>query len=226
MNLSDFAEQTERHDRAIQMALRETDMSVMVEFLAGVPESERAIIYRNMSERACEMLMKSIGEIEEAVSPAQQQRAEQFFLQRLSRFLNYTSRAQSPLPDHPPELDFSSEEALVTSLLLVSRYERARGTLSLDGMVDQIEHPIAKKGMQMIIDGWDPLEQRAILERMKETYLSAEARTIDILIAGIDCLGGDEHPLVIEARLKAFLPSNVRLGSPPAGDQTAAINKA
>jgi hypothetical protein len=209
MNLSDFAEKTARHDRAIQMALRETDMSVMAEYLSGVPVKERDIVYRNMSERACEMLMKSIVEIEESVSPVQQRRAEQFFLQRLSRFLNYTSREQDPLPEHPPELDLSSDEALVTSLLLISRYERAKGTLSLDEMIETIEHPIAKKGMQMIIDGWDPLEQRAILERMKETYLSAAARTIDILIAGLDCLGGEEHPLVIEERLKAFLPSSV-----------------
>lgn len=210
MRLSDVAEQTELHDRAIQMALRETDMSVMAEFLAGVPVDERDIIYRNMSERACKLLMKEIVELEGHVSAGQQRRAEQFFLQRLSRFLNYTARDVEPLPDRPPELDFSSDEALVQSLLLVSRYERAKGTLSLDEMVKAVPHPIARKGLQMTVDGWDPVERRAILERMKETYLASAARTIDILIAGIECLGGDEHPLVIEERLAAFLPSTMR----------------
>ncbi|MFP4377396.1 MAG: FliG C-terminal domain-containing protein [Spirochaetales bacterium] len=210
MKLSEFAEQTERHDRAIQMALRETDMSVMAEFLAGVPVADRAIIYRNMSDRACEMLMNTIAEIEDDVSAVQQRRAEQFFMQRLSRFLNYTSREQQPIPEHPPALDFSSDDALVASLVMVSRYERAHGTLSLDEIVDTVEHPIAKKGLQMTIDGWDPVEERAILERLKQTYLAAAARTIDIVIAGIECLGTDEHPLVIEERLNAFLPSTLR----------------
>lgn len=214
MKLSDFAEQTRRHDRAIQMALRETDMEVMAEFLAGVPADERGIVYRNMSERACRMLMKEVSELEGEVPAGQQRRAEQFFLQRLSRFLNYTAREEEPLPEHPPRLDLSSHEALVASLLQISRYERARGTLSLDEMVDSIEHPVARKGIQMTIDGWDPVEERAILERMKETYLASASRTIDILIAGVECLGGDEHPLLIEERLKAFLPSNVAGADP------------
>ena len=221
MKLSDFAEQTERHDRAIQMALRETDMSVMAEFLAGVPTEERETVYRNMSERACKLLMKEIAELEGNVSAGQQRRAEQFFLQRLSRFLNYTSREMEPLPDHPPTLDFSSDEALVASLLLVSRYERMKGTLSLDEMVGTVDHPIARKGLQMTIDGWDPVEQRAILERMKQTWLESASRTIDILIAGIECLGGEEHPLVIEERLKAFLPSSVRWPPTPEAPSAA-----
>lgn len=210
MKLTDFAEPTERHDRAIQMALRETDVSVMAEYLAGVPTEQRDIVYRNLSERACKLLMGDIAEIEGTVSAGQQRRAEQFFLQRVSRFLNFVSREMEPLPDHPPALDFSSDEALVSSLLVISLYERTKGTLSLDEMVGSVEHPIARKGLQMTIDGWDPVERRAILERMKETYLASVSQTIDILIAGIECLGGDEHTLLIEERLKAFLPSSVR----------------
>jgi flagellar motor component MotA len=154
--------------------------------------------------------MGDIVEIEGTVSAGQQRRAEQFFLQRVSRFLNFVSREMEPLPDHPPALDFSSDEALVSSLLVISLYERTKGTLSLDEMIGSVEHPIARKGLQMTIDGWDPVERRAILERMKETYLASVSQTIDILIAGIECLGGDEHTLLIEERLKAFLPSSVR----------------
>jgi hypothetical protein len=78
----------------------------------------------------------------------------------------------------------------------------------------------------MTIDGWDPVEQRAILERMKETWLASSSRTIDILIAGIECLGGDEHPLIIEERLRAFLPSSVRPGPPSATQPTELLSGA
>lgn len=206
MKLSDLAEPTERNDRAIQMALRETDTSVMAEFLAGREVPEREIIYRNMSDRGRELLTQEIAQVEGTVPPGAARRAEQFFLQRLSRFLNYTSRPLRSLPDTPPNLDFSSDEALVESLLLVSRYERAKGTLSLKEMAASIPHPVARKGLQLAVDGWDPVERRAILERTKETYLASVSRTIDILITGTESLGGDEHPLLIEERLKAFLP--------------------
>jgi hypothetical protein len=210
MKLTDFAENSEKNNRAIQMALRETDASVLAEYLAGEPTEDRDIVYRNMSERACRLLMDDVVELEGNVAATQHRRAEQFFLQRLSRFLNYASRDMEPLPADPPVLDLSTDESLVASLLLVSRYERAKGTLSLDEMIATVDHPIARKGLQMTIDGWDAVEKSAILERMKETYLASVSHTIDILIAGIECLGGDDHPLVIEERLKAFLPSSVR----------------
>ena len=86
MTLHDVAESNGTNDRAIQMALREVDEPLMVDWLVSVSAADREIIYRNMSERARDLLKIDIKTKEGQVTPASSDEAGTHFMDLVERF--------------------------------------------------------------------------------------------------------------------------------------------
>jgi hypothetical protein len=210
IQLIDFKERREHHDRVVQMALREIDSSALSRAAVAMNDEEREIVYRNMSKRACALLAEDVARDEQTISKHAASKAKEFFLQKLRKYREYIARR--PPPEHPPTappaLDTSSEEALIESFTELVRFARSRGNLALEDANLSNAEAIARRGVELVVDGWDPILIRDILTRMKETYLAAEERRIEMIIEGVDSLVSEDVPLVAEERLRAFLPPN------------------
>jgi len=62
-----------------------------------------------------------------------------------------------------------------------------------------------RKGLLMLIEGWDPLLQRTILERYKESYLRAMSLRMDLVIEGLDCIAAKDHYCLAEQKLRSLV---------------------
>jgi len=206
MKLEDFREQVGDNDRIIQMALRETDSSLLAEAMAFLEPELRDIIYRNMSVRASKMLTDEVTEAERTVSQHSSRDALEFFVQKLSKYRRYTSgREHKAVPETPPPIDVSSDKAVVETFAQLSWFVRIRGWLALEGADEKIDDPLVRKGLEMAIDGWDPMIVRQVLERMAETALAALKRRQQMVIEGIDSLLSADVAMATEEKLRAFI---------------------
>lgn len=67
----------------------------------------------------------------------------------------------------PPRLDAS---ALVEHIATWSATARKDGLLALDPHIEGIDDPFVKKGLQLVVDGTEPLELKRVLEVEIETF--------------------------------------------------------
>ena len=67
----------------------------------------------------------------------------------------------------PPLLDAS---ALVEHITTWSTTARKEGLLALDPRIEGIDDPFVKKGLQLVVDGTEPLELKRVLEVEIETF--------------------------------------------------------
>lgn len=207
VQVMDFQEVNEDNDRVIQSALRETDTTVLAQALTTMDQTERDVVYRNMSKRAHALLSEEVTQAEQNVSQTAANKAKEFFVQKLRKYREYSARRPHvPVADSPPELDTSSEESIIESFVDLVRYARIHGLLSLEGTGVQSEYPISGKGMELVIDGWEPMLIRSILERTKATYLAKVERRLDMIMDGIDSLTSGDLPIAVEERLRAYVP--------------------
>ena len=206
-------------DRVIQMALRDIDMRNLSEAMLGWNEEEREIIYRNMSKRAAALLAEEIEESEGQVPSMKIEASQQFYLQKLQQHLKYYSRdndeAKKLLAEihqrktesgvQLPEIDLSSDEMLTKSFVGLSRFIRKHGILALAGVEDSVDHPLMKKALEYILDGWDPIFFQSILERMSAEYIRKVKRQHEMIITGIASIAAGDQPVGVEEQLRAFL---------------------
>lgn len=204
--LLDFEERGERNDRVVQMALREIDARLLAEAAVAMNDEERNIVFRNMSKRAHRMIVEEIERAEETTSEIAAKRAKEFFVQKLRKYRDYVSnRPESVDSGDLPRLDTTDDESIVESFVSLAKLANQKGRLALEDVEMASELPIATKGMQLVVDGWDPLQARAILEQMKRTHIQELERRIDMIIEGIDSLMSDDIPIAVEEKLRAYI---------------------
>ena len=204
-----FKELTEKvtvSDRAIQCALRECDEGEMADALLGMDDEERQLVYRNMSKRACKLLSEDVKERDRNRPPAVvTERCLEVFLRRVNKYAKYEVRSPLPEAEEPPKIDISSDEAIMRTFVEIRAYAAEHGFLSLEGIEDKTENPVMRKGLELLVDGWDPLTMQTILERYKATYLQVVERRVDMVLAGFEALGGKDPALVIEEKLRPYV---------------------
>jgi hypothetical protein len=203
IELTDF--EARENDRVIQLALREIDTTVLARAMVAWDEAERMIILRNMSKRAAAMLMDEVGRLAGSASEKSSTEAKEFFLQKLRKYREYVARSTIEPPAEMPALRTESAEAIVASFVDLVRLARHHGILALEGVAVESDLPLAKKGLELCMDGWDPMLAREILERSKRTYLDDVERRLDMLIIGFDSLKSGDLAIATEERLRAYL---------------------
>lgn len=206
IQLRDFEPPTEANDRVVQMALRETDTAVLAQAAVAMDGEEREIIFRNLSKRAFSLFAEEVARAEGAVSKAAASEAREFFIGKLKKYHEIVRmRAEVTSVGEPPVLDTTDDERIVESFVNVVRFVREQGILALEPTKVVSDFPLTEKGIQMVIDGWDPALMREILERMKASYLSLIKRRLDMIVDGFESLVSVELPQVVEARLRAHI---------------------
>ena len=109
------------------------------------------------------------------------------------------------MPENPPSVDFSSLDSIIESFRKLKRFIQEFGILSLEGAEEEIDNPVAKKAFQLLVDGWDPLVMRAILDRSMQSYFETERRKLEMVIEGFGCLATKEHLMGLEEQLSSYL---------------------
>ena len=106
---------------------------------------------------------------------------------------------------NPPSVDFSSLQSIRESFRILKRFIEEHGVLALEGAEEKIDNPVAKKAFQLLIDGWDPLVMRSILDRGMRSYFETERRKLEMIIEGFGCLATDQHFVGLEEQLSSYL---------------------
>lgn len=193
------------NDRIIQLALREIDSTPLALALVDQDEEIREIVFRNMSKRAASFLKEDIRDRAEAAPEAIRAAQELWAgLLEKNRALD-TEKGPFPTEALPPKIDLSSRESTIASFARLAEFVKHDGLLPLEEVREVIAHPLLRRGLLMLIEGWDPLLARSILEKYKQSYLRAMEIDYDLVIEGLDSLASRDNPLVTEERLRALV---------------------
>ena len=223
--IADFVTKGEYVDVTMQSALREIDSHQLSIAMLGFSEEERLAVLRNMSKRAAALLTEEIEAVDGKQNDIAISDAVEMFEQKLTKysrhfaddqrnseiyFARYQRRAkgeeETPTePEAPPIVDFTSLEAILDSFRKLKRFIQEYGILSLEGAEEGIDNPVAKKAFQLLIDGWDPLVMRSILERAMQSYFESERRKLEMVIEGFGSLSTKEHLVGLEEQLSSYL---------------------
>jgi hypothetical protein len=220
--LMEIISKTPNPDVTIQSALREIDTQQLSIAMLGYTDDEKDAVLRNMSKRAAGLLKEEIKAVEDrSPPPFVIEEAMELFNQKLTKYARHFAEDErntdvyaaryargeesAKAPSEAPEYRFNSEEAILQSLRDLKRFIEVNGILALDGSESKVENPVIRKALQLLTDGWDPMEMHTILERTKQVYLDRERRLLDMTLDGIDCLASGGHLLALEERLKAHM---------------------
>lgn len=207
MDFANFMKEGHFEDIVIQMALREIDSEPLATALVDQDEEVREIIFRNMSKRAVVMIREDIRRLATA-APSSIQMGQELFAGLLARNEKlYRERGVEGIrkTPPPPEIDIGSREGIVGSFSALATFIRDAGLLPLLDIEKRTDNPLFATGLRMLVEGWDPLLMRSILEKYKASLLRAREIEYDLIIEGIDSLASKDNPVVLEERLKSLV---------------------
>ena len=190
----------------IESTVRDLDYDTLVVALAGLSDDIRPAFLRCVSERARASIADDLKHRGDRVSDDQRKAAQQHLLQVLR---NNAEQVPSEVPRRPerdlPSVNVESPAEITRTFRSLAEFAIENRFSSLEQLVETVEHPFLKKGLGMIVDGWDPLEWRAVLEKYKETYLHAIDTKLSMIIDGLDSLQSGDMPLAVVEKLKAYV---------------------
>jgi hypothetical protein len=180
----------------------------------GLPEDIRNMFYRNMSKRTNDMCREDIASRGPAVSTrvstsqARTEAAQAVVLQLLHKY-GEQAEGEEFQPDRGgiPEIRLDSPDAIIATFRSLASYVRKNGFLPLEEIEDSIDDPVMRKGIELRVDGWEPLLSRSILEKYKASALRSFEARLDMIIDGIDALASRDIPQAVEEKLRAHLHS-------------------
>lgn len=206
VEFEDYLENTDRNNFIIQNTLREIDFDVLATALVGVSQDIRDMFFRNLSKRAFRLFKDDLQVKEANAARLKTGEAQEIVKQLLRKHAKHAkAEIKAPAKGALPKVDLATEEATIETFKSLSAYLREFGFLGLEGIEDTIDHPIMKKGMELIIDGWEPLLIQSLLEKRRKQYLKDIENRLDMILEGLDSLASKDMPLLIEEKLRAYL---------------------
>jgi hypothetical protein len=203
--LDDYLQSEAINDRIVQRALREIDTEDLIAMMIGLSEAAQQVIYRNLSKRAHKLLKEDVEKWDSDTPKEINGRAQRFFLQKLKKHVKYFGVDSPGRKKALPPVDLSSEEAIVKTFVALVNHCRYSGEfLALEGIEEKVDHPVMKKGLSLVIDGWEPLLMQSVLEKLKDTYLKQVENRLNMMIEGIDSLASGDIAFVTRERLNAY----------------------
>jgi hypothetical protein len=97
-------------------------------------------------------------------------------------------------------------QQLIAFLVKAAEIAHKSGLIALDGLSDKLDDDCLKQGLQLTVDGADTSIVREILESRKQTLIKELERRLDLVITGLDSLSHGDHPHIVEAKVRAFIP--------------------
>jgi hypothetical protein len=206
LSMSDFEiyqENTEFNNRIIQYALREIDTKVLAIALSPLSEDTCQIVYRNMTSRAVSLVIQEIEELGK-IPEKSVKYAQAHFLKKLKKFHAFQIENDQNVIDELPQLKTDNEETIINTFVTLQRYIRKHNYLDIEKCIEENTHPLLKKGLELFLDGWEPLLSQSILERYRTAYIEKIERETMMILEGMNSLFAKDLPQVIEEKLGAF----------------------
>ncbi len=203
MKLSDFRENSEHNNRVIQYALREIDTRLLALMIYPISGNDREIIFRNMSKQGRDLLIQAVEEFHDVPEKSSKTAAD-FFGRKLEKYNRYLNDEADNKVSLPSLKDSNPAEILETFKNLAA-YIRKRGTIGLDALLKEIRNPVLKKGLQIYLDGYDPLIAQSILENRRAAWMKEMEITGRMIVEGFDSIYAKDFSQVTEEKLRAYM---------------------
>lgn len=189
----------------VQRTLREINTEILTTALVGLPDDIKEIFFRNMSKRAGEIVTEDVKE-KQGVHPSSIRSSQEFLMQLLQKHAKYAVD-EEPVPDKKtiPSIQLDSDDSIIATFRALASYVRKHGFLPLEAVEKTISHPIMREGIELMVDGTDPLYVQSILEKCKAAYLRSVETRIDMILDGLDSLAAKDYPYAVEHKLRAHL---------------------
>ncbi len=202
--IMNYEENTLRNNRIIQNALRQIDSEILANAICNQSDDVHKIIYRNMSIRAVNFIKKDIQNKRGRISKKQDEEAQSFFIKLLKNSNdNYIEISESDLSTIKFKFSTDSLDELTNTLLTIAEISKNQGVLILEKELTKINNPLLKKGLELVIDGIDPMIIASILEKYKRTILKKEEIKMNMIMETIDSINYKEYPEVLKEKLEA-----------------------
>ena len=212
VDFSEFQADTPQNNRVMQMSLREIDTDVLAAALTGFTDELRQMVYRNVSRRVAGLCKGAVKAKTDNISKTQVNAAQEVFIQLLNRNLKSVEGLKFDRGEgNLPEIALDSEEEVISTFKSLADYVRKHGVLPLEGLENSIKNPLMKKGIEFLVDGYEPLLMRSILERHRDSYLQSVKLRLDMILDGIDSLASQHYPEGVEEILKGYIQKASRL---------------
>jgi hypothetical protein len=205
VSYDEFMEETQSNNAIVQGALREIDSSVLATALVDLPEKVRHVFFRNMSKRANGVLLEEIR-ARHGIHAAKIRAAQELLMELLHRHARYATTGEpKDEGERPPEFLLESPQSIIKTFRELAAYVGENGFLPLERVESSISHPIMRKGIEFLVDGWDPLLIRTILEKCIDAHIRQINMTLHMIVDGIESLASKDLPAVTEEKLRAYL---------------------
>jgi hypothetical protein len=217
--------------RGMDRLVRELDYMTLVRALHDELEEVRDLFFGSMSVRAAERVKESLAR-EGPFGPAS--RSAQVEVLETANRLHTDHWIRTKQEEEAMDTDKSaadtakgkdvtradldrmltdSPSSAWTSEQLIDFFKktmavaRTGGLIILDGMSEKMDDEFLKTGTSLVVDGTDVEVVRSILEARKKTLIADYERRLDMTITALEALSYGDHPHIIEAKCRAFLPS-------------------
>ena len=202
---ADFQPDTPENNLVIRMSLRHIDTEVLIAALVGLADDLRQMVYRNVSRRVRSLCEEGVKARKGQTSKSQVEAAQEVFLQLLNRDAESAEGVKIDRERKLPEVRLDSDEDVISTFKSLISYVRKHGLLPLEGLESEIDHPVMRKGIELLVDGTEPLLQRSIMERYRDAFLQSTQARLDMILEGIDSLGSGDFPETAETKLRGFI---------------------
>ena len=218
------------HDRSVEHLLRQVDTRRLSVALHGESEEVLDLVYRNMSRNAGVVLKDLVGA--GPFGPATQrarreiiETANRLYAEKMLVTKEEMEAMNSNSPaDNVPKVGSVTRDDLDRYLAnlppsrwtdedLIEFFKKqmacalAGGLIILDGITEKMDDEFLRTGEQLVIDGTDVELVRSILEARKKTLVANYERRLDMTVAALEGLSQGYSPYILEAKCRAFLPS-------------------
>ncbi len=184
------------------MALREIDTELLVMSLIDEGDGSREIVFRNLSKRACKVIVDDLAEKSGRIPADKIKTAKELFCGLLEKFDSLVGKEVPETTGLLPVIESRSAEGLIESFCSLATFVRKYGYGDLE-KIEKIDHPVMQKGVRLLVDGFDPMVIKSILENYRQSYLAVEAMKVDMIVEGIESLCYKDYPGVVEEKLTA-----------------------
>lgn len=204
-SFEDYLPDTARNNWIVQRALTEIDTRVLCTAMLGLSDELRGVIYRNVSDRVQQMCR---GDIEARAETGQEKidGAQALLLRLLEQTsAGAPSSVSETTPSPLPDVRLDTPDAVATTFRDLAVFAQSQGALALGKLEEKIGDPLMLKGICLLVDGWEPLLRRSMLEKRKAALLHDLEVRYDMILDGIDALCHGDTPAGIEEKLRSHI---------------------
>ncbi len=178
-------------NRGIQKALRRLDVHILALSLLDIDNNKREILYRNTTKRVAAMIEKEvetlsinlkndyIGIEKISISEAQEMVTEMI--------IKWTQELNEPIVYQKdfPAVNLNTYDDLIKTFANINDYASKYGLMSIEGIENSTDNELFKKGIELILDGYDPLLLDEILENYIKSLMSKYLTELNMISSAI-----------------------------------------